>query len=647
MSVNEKHICRICGKELGCKSFGHMKWEHNISINDYYDKYIKENENEGKCKICGNKTVFDGLNVGYRKYCCSKCKNSDPDVINKNKETLIKKYGVTNASQIPGILEKKKETWVKNYGVDNPSKSKKIIDKIKNINQEKYGVDWSLQSEEVRKKATESTRKKYGVDHNSQSELIKEKKKKTTRLHFGVDNPAQSKEVQDKMKQTMLEKYGVDNISQSEDFKTKKINTSLKNWGTKYPWQSKEGKKLQKDGVKNKYGVDNISQSDETKIKVKKSFYKNWKKKLELIYNDLILNYTFENSIEDMFVYSDKRTAICNKCGKKFSFLTFNKSSVRCMDCYPSYRTDMELEMESFLMELNVKYTALDRKIISPLEIDFYLLDYNVGIEMNGIWWHSEGPEITKYNKDNILENKEFIKNILKEEMGRHHIKYKKAEEKNVKLIQIFEDEWCNKKEIVKSRIRNILHKNNNKIYARKCKIVKISSDICRSFLDENHIQGNDNSGMRYGAFHENELVSVMTFSKPSISKGNKNKDNNIYELSRFAVKIDYTITGMASKFLSFFIKENKPKEIFTYADLRWSNGDLYRTLGFEDVGWTGLNYWYVKNMNRYHRFKYRKRKDEPLDIPEWILRAQEGLYRLWDCGNLKFRLKLGEIKCQ
>ena len=59
--------CAICNKEY--KNFGvHLK-SHNISPKEYYDKYLKKNENEGICPVCGKETTFISLGEGYRYHC--------------------------------------------------------------------------------------------------------------------------------------------------------------------------------------------------------------------------------------------------------------------------------------------------------------------------------------------------------------------------------------------------------------------------------------------------------------------------------------------------------------------------------------------------------------------------------------------------
>ena len=129
-----------------------------------------------------------------------------------------------------------------------------------------------------------------------------------------------------------------------------------------------------------------------------------------------------------------------------------------------------------------------------------------------------------------------------------------------------------------------------------------------------------------------------MTFSVGNISKGSTNKEG-VWELNRFCSNYNYHIPGIASKLLAYFKNNYMWDEIFSYADKRWSNGNLYYQLGFNLEHETKPNYWYVKGLERIHRFNLRKKENEPKDIPEWILRQNEGYLKVWDCGNLKFRM--------
>ena len=140
--------------------------------------------------------------------------------------------------------------------------------------------------------------------------------------------------------------------------------------------------------------------------------------------------------------------------------------------------------------------------------MDIIIPSKNIAIEFDGLYWHNE----TKVNKNYHLNKTiECLTN-------------------GIRLIHIFEDEWVNKKEIVKSRLNTILGNVTNKIYARKCEIKEISNETCKTFLDNNHIQGGINAPIRYGLFYNDDLVSVMNFCKPRKNLGQSGSKNE-YEL--------------------------------------------------------------------------------------------------------------------
>ena len=100
---------------------------------------------------------------------------------------------------------------------------------------------------------------------------------------------------------------------------------------------------------------------------------------------------------------------------------------------------------------------------------------------------------------------------------------------------------------------------------------------------------------------------------------------------------MDSRIVGIASKLLKYFERNYIWTRIFSYADRRWSDGNVYYKLGFKFTGKIKPNYWYIKNNKRKHRFSLRKLKGDPKDITEWELRKSQGWNRIWDCGNLRF----------
>ena len=166
-----------------------------------------------------------------------------------------------------------------------------------------------------------------------------------------------------------------------------------------------------------------------------------------------------------------------------------------------------------------------------------------------------------------------------------------------------------------------------------------MDSNEKNDFLKKFHIQGEDRSTIKLGAFYNNELVSVMTFSYGNIAKGSKKQDK-VWELSRFCSDYNYKIPGIASKLLTYFKKNYDWEVIFSYADRRWSNGNLYEKLGFTFSHFSKPNYWDIKGINRIHRFNLRKKPNEPTYLTEVELRRIEGYNRIFDCGNIKYVLK-------
>jgi hypothetical protein len=315
----------------------------------------------------------------------------------------------------------------------------------------------------------------------------------------------------------------------------------------------------------------------------------------------------------------------CKKCNSEFEERGY--ASFVCDICHPKVKSKYENELGKFLSNNGIPFIQNHRKLLNnKFEIDFYIPELNIGIEFNGLYYHSEisGGKHKNYHTD----------------------KLKTCNDNGVDLIQIFEDEWVNKKDIVLSKLKNklnILH--NNKIYARNVKIKEIGNTEKNIFLMENHIQGSDVSKYKYGGYINDELVSVMTFSTPNISKGNKNVNLHEYELSRYCCKHDIICVGMFSKFLKHFIKNQTVSKIITFADRRYSgSNNVYEKCGFKLTNITPPNYWYYhKNeIKRHHRFSFNKhtiieKYNGNPNISEWENMKNMNFDRIWDCGNFKY----------
>jgi very-short-patch-repair endonuclease len=105
-------------------------------------------------------------------------------------------------------------------------------------------------------------------------------------------------------------------------------------------------------------------------------------------------------------------------------------------------RSMMEIEIFEWIKEISPDANHSDRKIIPPLLIDIYIPSANLAIEFNGLYWHSEFHKDKKYhlNKTNMCKD-----------LG-------------IDLIHIWEDDWINRKDVLKSIILNRIGFVNNRI---------------------------------------------------------------------------------------------------------------------------------------------------------------------------------------
>jgi hypothetical protein len=217
-------------------------------------------------------------------------------------------------------------------------------------------------------------------------------------------------------------------------------------------------------------------------------------------------------------------------------------------------------------------------------------------------------------------------------DMGLSHksIKSKFFEKKGIHIFHIWEDDFDEKEEIIKSQIQNIIGKSQ-KIPARKCEVKEINDiNLIKEFLNQNHIQGCSNSKIKIGLFFNSELVSLMTFDK---FEGRIKMKEDEWNLNRFCNKSGLSVIGGASKLLSFFTKKYNPNRIISYSDKDWSKGELYQKLGFKKVHETIPDYKYLVNFKRIHKSNFKKSitgiSESNLDLP-----------KIWDCGKIKWEFK-------
>lgn len=283
-----------------------------------------------------------------------------------------------------------------------------------------------------------------------------------------------------------------------------------------------------------------------------------------------------------------------------------------------------EREIFDFLSEHYLgKIVTNTKQVIPPFEVDIYLPELKFAVELNGLYFHSEisGGKSKHY----------------------HLTKTEKSEAVGIKLIHVFEDDWKNKCEIIKSMLLYRIGMVGNSLNARDMLVVTPTVHEKETFLKNNHLQGSDKSNIHYGLYDGNELISIMTFgSLRKILGSNSVLDQ--YELIRFCNKIGTSCKGSFSRLLSHFIKDKNPTKIVTFADRRFStrSSNVYEKNGFEYSSTSKPNYFYMKNHDvRLHRFNFPKHKLVKLghdkSLTEWEIMKSMNYDRIWDCGHLKY----------
>lgn len=284
-----------------------------------------------------------------------------------------------------------------------------------------------------------------------------------------------------------------------------------------------------------------------------------------------------------------------------------------------------ESYIQTVLDDAEVNYIKNDRSLLKPQEIDFLIKSHNIGIEYHGHYFHSQqfGEKSKKYHLEKTL----------------------KCAESGIKLIQIFEQEYLKNRLLIKFKIKNLLGLTKYKVYARKCDIREITPQLKQKFNNKYHIQGDSLSCINLGLFYKNRLVQIMTFSKRRKSLGASNV-NGHYELSRMSSIKCFNVIGGASKLLKYFEKNYNPIQLISYADRRWSSGNVYHQLGFKLSHVSTPNYWYFHKTDTkklHHRYKFAKHTlEKQLNVfdntlSEWENMKINGYDRIWDCGNFVF----------
>ena len=273
-----------------------------------------------------------------------------------------------------------------------------------------------------------------------------------------------------------------------------------------------------------------------------------------------------------------------------------------------------EKEVAAFIKSIyKGKVIENDRNLIAPKELDIYIPEKNFAVEYNGLYWHSEAGDCYS---DYHLEKTE------------------KCNEKGVRLLHIYDNEWRDKKEIVQSMIASALGVYKRKIYARNCELKEVKDKkAVADLFNENHLQGTVKKYSKVlGLYFNGELVQACMFGTQHFGK------NRDIELYRMVTLKNTQVLGGFSKIM----KHCGYNKVVSYVSLRTFNASGYYNSGWELEHIAQPSFCITDGINTFSRQDFKKAKclekfnNVTEDMTEREMQMRNGYYRLWDCGTYK-----------
>ncbi len=341
------------------------------------------------------------------------------------------------------------------------------------------------------------------------------------------------------------------------------------------------------------------------------------------------VKYTDRRKVVNLEARLSPKTSIVKPTGKDGKYLvrcnicdniqskTAHDLHYGCCKCSKTGTSGAEKELLEFISQFSLtasKYKLHD----SRQEIDIFIPELKLGIEYCGLYWHCENSPTPRPRQ--------------------YHInKMRLANTQGIRLITVFEDEWLERKDQVKGFIRSCLGSHDIRVKAKDCEVKEVDSSVGRKFYNEHHIQGQKTKSLVYiGLFYQSDLVAVV-----SGNSHHRGADKQSLVLDRLCfksgVRIDFGSSRLFKALAKWAVK-NGYRNILSWSDNRWSEGGVYKALGFELQEDLAPDYSYVKNGKRHSKQSLKKNpKKDDMTKTELELRSGQGFDRIWDCGKKRW----------
>lgn len=410
----------------------------------------------------------------------------------------------------------------------------------------------------------------YGVEHTAMREEVQEKRRMTNRKVYGADNPMQNPEIKEKLRTRILAEHGVDYTFMKR--------TAIPTWLNKV-YQCLMGDDVWNDILTNACKQAGEPCNPEMFLSV-----------VPLNRRDFVISELQNTHVEDLLNMWKDKTGKPMKYPDNALFklpFTFSKTWLRfyeqmgLLDVPELFYTSLsvyEKQMEYFLSSIGVNYVHNHKKALEGLEMDFYIPDKQIGIELN--------PNVSHNSNLFATEAKRSMFDSCKEPSYHYH-KYRLAAKHGITLVQLFGNDLVPStfEHITSKRLKSLLCGYGKRYFARNVNVSELITDAdkkqARIFLDEHHSQGSSRAGCYWVFKTDGDIVGVASFTAF--------REAGAVELKRLCFMPDVQVIGGLSKLTAhYFRKHPECHTIFSYSDNSLGNGMSYEKAGAEFIKETG-----------------------------------------------------------
>lgn len=323
-------------------------------------------------EVCSSEEVLNKMKMTCRNKYGSDYALQNNDIKNKIKQTNISRYGCENSGASDIVKNKRMHTLIKRYGVSNVFVAESIIQKIKMTNIKKYNTAYPIQNESVKRKAIDTTIERYGVANPMMLDMFKQKTIDTNISRYGVQHAMQNAEILQKAIMTNISRYGTAWAFQNDDVKNKIKESNIRKYGVEYPAQNDKIRQKTEETNIHRYGCPNPMSNIDIQEKLAATMLAKFG--VEHISTHPDIRYALSKALSSPEVQQK-----INDTKRKNN--SFNTSSI-------------ENKVAEYLTNNDIKFIRQYKSKEYPFNCDFYLIDYQLYIEINASWTHGKRPYV-------------------------------------------------------------------------------------------------------------------------------------------------------------------------------------------------------------------------------------------------------------